>query len=361
MESFGKLLQTTRESKNIDIDTASLETTISRNHIEAMENERIDNFPGETYLMGFLKNYSEYLGLNSAQILALYRAKKIQESPPPRALLQKQYPRFLKPLIITLSVLMVAIIGVLTWLIFFSEDENDITGRTVLSSESTSQKHELTNQPLQKRVYQGDVISVPSSGGFIDVIVSNTLNELHLITPAGTQMLELSEERELDLDGQDGAEIIMYLSDISRTEASRGAEVRVLLKDPTLANVGETDLSSIPASEEVANQQFIILEDNRAYPFTINTTFRSACILRYRTDNNEPVEDYFVSGDILTTQSNNGTRIWVSNLNAIKMQVLAGGRSFDLEVGKAGKVSVQDIKWIRDSDGTYKLAVINVD
>ena len=64
---------------------------------------------------------------------------------------------------------------------------------------------------------------------------------------------------------------------------------------------------------------------------------------------------------MLTMQANNGTRLWVSNLNALKVQVLAGGNSFDLEVGKAGRVEVQDIKWIRDSDGTYKLAVINVD
>ena len=64
MESFGKLLQSTRESKQIDIEKVALETTISRNHIIAMENEQIDSFPGEPYLVGFIKNYAEYLGLN---------------------------------------------------------------------------------------------------------------------------------------------------------------------------------------------------------------------------------------------------------------------------------------------------------
>lgn len=361
MESFGKLLQSTRESKDIDIETVVQETTISRNHIEAMESERLESFPGETYLVGFLKNYSEYLGLNSAQVLALYRAKKIQESPVPTALLQKHYPPFLKPLIISLAAVVLIAAGVVVWLVFFSRSDDDVNSRTVLSQESTSQRHELSSIPLQRRVYQGDVIAVPTPGGFIDVIVSSTQGELQLITPAGTQILELSEERELDLDGQGGAEVIVYLSDISRTEAERGAEVRLLLKDLSFAATAETDLSSIPDSESVANQQFIILEDNRAYPFTINVTFRSACIMRYRTDSNEPVEDYFVSGDLLTMQASNGIRLWMSNLNAVKMQVLAGGRTYDLEVGKAGRVAVEDIKWIRDSDGTYKLAVISVD
>lgn len=361
MESFGNLLRTTRESKNIDIETAVLETSISRNHIEAMENEQIDSFPGETYLVGFLKNYSEYLGLNATQVLSLYRAKKIQEAPVPSALLQKNYPRFLKPLIVTLSIMALVAIGFLVWFIFFADDDDDIASRTVLGPETSFQKYELSNLPLQRRVYEGDIISVPTSGGSIDMIVSSTLENLQLITPAGTQFLELSEERELDLDGQGGAEVIVYLSDISKVDAARGAEIRVLLKDPSLAVVGETDLGSIPNSSDVANQQYIIFQDNRAYPFTVNVTFRSSCMFRYRTDKNEPVEDYFVAGDILTMQANNGIRIWMSNMNAVKMQILAGGRTYDLEVGKAGRVAVEDIKWIRDSDGTYKLAVINVD
>ncbi len=361
MESFGKLLQTTRENKQIDIETVVEQTTISRNHIIALENEQIDSFPGEPYLVGFLKNYSEYLGLNSAQVLALYRAKKIQEAPPPSALLQRQYPKYLKPLIAFGIIFVVVGLGLLSWFLFFSKNNEDLSSHTVLGPESESHRYELSNQPLQKRLYEGDVIAVPTSGGFIDVIVSKTLNELQLITPAGTQFLELSEEREIDIDGQKGAEIIVYLSDISRTDAERGAEMRVLLKDPSLAVIGETDLEIIPDSDDIKNQQYIILQDNRAYPFTLNITLRSACVLRYKTDKNDPVEDYYVSGDMLTMQANNGTRLWVSNLNALKIQVLAGGNSFDLEVGKAGRVEVQDIKWIRDSDGTYKLAVINVD
>ncbi|MBO5137620.1 MAG: helix-turn-helix domain-containing protein [Spirochaetaceae bacterium] len=361
MESFGNLLKTTREQKGIDIETAAMETSISKNHIEAMESESIDDFPGETYLIGFLRNYSTYLDLNVNQILALYRAKKIQESPPPKALLQRNYPGFLKPLIISLSVFFIVAVGFFVYYMVYVRNKQDDGSRAVLSAESSVQRYELTDQALTRRLYEGDIVSVPTTGGFIDVIVSKTLENLQLITPAGTQFLELSEERELDLDGQDGAEIIVYVSDISRTDSTRGAEVRVVLKDPALATIEDTDLSTIPEASEVSNQQFVILQDNRAYPFTINVTFRSACVFRYRTDNNDPIEDYFIAGDILTMQASNGIRMWVSNINAVKLQVLADSRTYDLEVGKAGKVTVQDIKWIRDSDGVYKLAVIGVD
>ena len=40
--------------------------------------------------------------------------------------------------------------------------------------------------------------------------------------------------------------------------------------------------------------------------------------------------------------------------------MLANSRTHDLEVGKAGQVVVQDIKWVREPDGTYKIAVIEI-
>ena len=103
------------------------------------------------------------------------------------------------------------------------------------------------------------------------------------------------------------------------------------------------------------------MQDNRAYPFTTSITFRAPCIFRYKVDNQEPIEDYYTTNDLITVQSMNGIRMWVSNINAIKIQVLANSRTHDLEVGKAGQVVVQDIKWVREPDGTYKIAVIDVD
>lgn len=362
MESFGKLLRTSREKKDIDIETASHDTSISQTYLEALEMEQIDKFPGETYLTGFLKNYSEYLDLDPDQMLSLYRAKKIQESPAPESLLQKNAPRFLKPLIICSVLIALAGVGCLLYFFVYSKNKNNDAEQTVLSSTSATEQYVLSaSQPVTKRVYKGDVISVPTEGGNIDIVVAGTLGVLQLMTPAGTQYLELSEERELDIDGVDGAEIIVYVSDISRTDESRGAEVRVLLKDGTYMPVAATDTSIIPEAADIENQRYIILQDNRAYPFTINVTFRNSCVFRYRTDSRDEIEDYYVAGNVLTMQASNGIRIWVSNINAVKFQVQADSRSYDLEVGKAGQVAVQDIKWIRDTDGSYKLAVIELD
>ena len=61
MESYGELLKTTRESKQIDLDRASREISIEKRYLAGLEAEDNAVFPGEAYMTGFLKNYADYL------------------------------------------------------------------------------------------------------------------------------------------------------------------------------------------------------------------------------------------------------------------------------------------------------------
>ena len=96
-------------------------------------------------------------------------------------------------------------------------------------------------------------------------------------------------------------------------------------------------------------------------PTTIDATFRGACLFRYAPDRKDSVEDYFTTGDRFVTTVNNTIRVWMSNANALKLQVIGDGRTESIEVGRPGQVLVQDIKWIKDYDGKYKLVVLEVD
>ena len=59
--------------------------------------------------------------------------------------------------------------------------------------------------------------------------------------------------------------------------------------------------------------------------------------------------------------ANNGVRVWMSNGNTVKFTVVADTKNYDLEIGKAGQVLVEDIKWVRDSEGKYRLVVVELD
>ena len=51
----------------------------------------------------------------------------------------------------------------------------------------------------------------------------------------------------------------------------------------------------------------------------------------------------------------------MSNVNAMKVQIIANAKTYDLEVGKAGQVQAEDVKWVKDSDGKYRLVVTELD
>ncbi|MBQ1984622.1 MAG: helix-turn-helix domain-containing protein [Spirochaetaceae bacterium] len=365
MESFGEILRTTRESKGIDIPKAERETSISKEYIIALETENVSAFPGEPYLIGFLRNYSEYLGLDSKKLISLYKAKMIQESPIPEGLLKSDPPRFLKPLIISLaSAVVLAAIVLVCVFAFKKEPESE---NAILTEAKKGAEYQLTAMPIQKRIYKDDILKVIINNETVELTVSGTKNFLTLNTPVGLQIIELGEEIELNVDGKDKNDIVVFLSDISKNDEQKGAEVRMFTLDPSqvakvepTVNVGEIPLAS-EIEQKKSSNQIVLFEGNRAYPFTIDATFRGACLFRYAPDRKDSVEDYFTTGDRFVTTVNNTIRVWMSNANALKLQVIGDGRTESIEVGRPGQVLVQDIKWIKDYDGKYKLVVLEVD
>ena len=365
MESFGQILLTTREKLGIDINKAERETSISKEYIAALEEENISIFPGEPYLVGFLRNYSEYLGLDAKYMISLYKAKMIQEAPIPEGLLKADPPKFLKPLIISLaSALVVAGIVVVCLFTFKKEPES---ANEILVESKKGAEYQLTAMPIQKRIYKDDTLKVVLNNETVEMTVAGTKNFLSLNTPVGLQIIELGEEIELNVDGKDKNDIVVFLSDISKNDEQKGAEVRMFTLDPNqvasaepTVNVGEIQHASEIEQKQTSNQ-IVLFEGNRAYPFTIDATFRGACLFRYAPDRKDSVEDYFTTGDRFVTTVNNTIRVWMSNANALKLQVIGDGRTESIEVGRPGQVLVQDIKWIKDYDGKYKLVVLEVD
>jgi len=80
---LGEKLKKTRESKGYTIREVSENTHIVPKYIEALEQEDYSVFPSETYIVGFLRTYAEFLGLNPEEIVREYKGLKVQitESP----------------------------------------------------------------------------------------------------------------------------------------------------------------------------------------------------------------------------------------------------------------------------------------
>ncbi|NLL99926.1 MAG: helix-turn-helix domain-containing protein [Treponema sp.] len=365
MESFGEILKITRERKGVDLDEAERVTSIYRPHIEALEAEDVDSLPGEPYIIGYLRNYSEFLGLDPTRMIRLYQAKRIQESPVPEALLKDIKPKNNIPIIVLIIAFFVVALSVIPFIVKITKTKND--ANIVLTADNKGKHYDITTVPITKRIYEGDTIGFNLNDKQTTIKVHETHTALALDTPVGILYAELGDETSFDLNGDKIDDVVIFVSDISKTDSATGAEVRMFLKsEGELKTITETvDEQSIPLEHQIESRAVtaknVLFEGGRAYPFTINASFRGACLYRYQCDNKEYIEDYYTSGDVVVMQAQNGIRVWISNAINVKMQVIGDGKTVDVEVGRPGQVLVQDIKWIKDSDGRYKLVVLEVD
>ena len=362
MESYGEILQKTREEKNLDIDKIAREISIEKRFLVGLENEDYSAFPGEAYMVGFLRNYSNYLELDTNFILKLYNNKKIQEAPVPVELLAKRKSPFLLPAIIIPSVLIVGVILTIS-ILLVNKKKAAQEDNVIVASNQTINKYELNNEKFAKRIYKGDQLLFPSDNGNIILTVKDTLSSFGLETPSGVIYTDLSEENEIDIDGDTLSDMIVYVSDISDTDEKRGAEVSILLRHGSFVSDSANQIENINLATDLKTSRpyKVILEDNRAYPFTINVSFRGPCLFRDKIDNSNSVETYFTSGEVFTANPKNGIRLWISNSNVVKISLIADTQTFDFDIGASGQVLVEDIKWIKDVDGKYKLVVIELD
>lgn len=72
---FGEQLKTRREEKGVTLDEVAQRLRIRRQFLQAMEEERLDDLPGETYFRGFLRSYAEFLDLDGEALLNSCRSR----------------------------------------------------------------------------------------------------------------------------------------------------------------------------------------------------------------------------------------------------------------------------------------------
>jgi cytoskeleton protein RodZ len=73
--SAGDLLRQQREALRLDLDDVAAALRIKPDYLAALEAGRPDLLPGPTYAIGFVRTYSEYLGLDGGEILRRFKAE----------------------------------------------------------------------------------------------------------------------------------------------------------------------------------------------------------------------------------------------------------------------------------------------
>lgn len=72
-ETVGEELRAARLRRGDEIAQVSRALKIRKDHLEALEEDRLEDLPGKTYAIGFVRSYARHLGLDSAQYVERFK------------------------------------------------------------------------------------------------------------------------------------------------------------------------------------------------------------------------------------------------------------------------------------------------
>lgn len=73
LETVGQDLRAARLRKGEEIASVSRALKIRKDHLEALEEDRLEDLPGKTYAIGFVRSYARHLGLDSSLYVERYK------------------------------------------------------------------------------------------------------------------------------------------------------------------------------------------------------------------------------------------------------------------------------------------------
>ncbi len=77
MKTVGQMLKEAREEKKFTLEDIEKGTKIRLKFLTAIESDEFSIMPSQSYVKGFIKNYSEFVGLNSKIVLAFFRRQTV--------------------------------------------------------------------------------------------------------------------------------------------------------------------------------------------------------------------------------------------------------------------------------------------
>ena len=371
MESIGLKLKASREQLGYTVEQIARETNIAKSYLIALEAEDFEAFPGETYLLGFMRNYSEYLGIDPEEMVNLYRNMMIQEQPAPMEELLDTGRSV--PMWLPIAVVALLGLGALGYFYIYpnylagdSAPKASVQPEQPAVQQAADNVYAFTDEVIEKRFRSGDAVSYDLDGSSYLVSLKEVGEQAVFDTPSGEVRLISGGETSIDLNGDDTADLRLILRSLDAESSSvilhldrfvkaipQETQPEAVLDEPvrpvSTASLGEA------GSEDRALETTVIRSGARPEPFALNIVFRGYCLLRYFSDNSVREERYFHKGETFRLEADSEVRLWVSNAGAVSGKV----NGVDIDLGGAGEISTRSIQWVyNDAGSRYELQLI---
>ncbi len=189
MKDFGQTLRQAREAKDVSLIHAERATRIRKSYLEALEAEDFMHLPAATYARGIVRNYSTYLGLNPAEMLAGYEALtelnapsfEVMPATKPLDMSTHWAPNFA-----IIAFMIVMSLVVFTWMYsaYFQESETLATGTVGVSTVTPVSQSILAAIPTQPTIAtQGGGVATVTPSATATVPPTSTAETVPTETP----------------------------------------------------------------------------------------------------------------------------------------------------------------------------------
>lgn len=209
MESIGSIFKKVRTEKDISLDKIARSTKISKQLIIALEDEDYEAFPGETYLIGFIRIYAEHLNLDSDRMVNIYKNTILQEQPiPVEQLVGKRKINF-KPILIGAGGFALATVLVLIIVLFsINRKQDNLKNIEHITSSSVLQ---YSGGKFTKRVFKGDKVAFTINEKDYLLTISE-IDDTGVLFTIGELSYSLAMGQARDIDVNDDAKIDLNIA-----------------------------------------------------------------------------------------------------------------------------------------------------
>lgn len=362
MKSIGEVLRNKREGLGISLDTVVAETKISKRYIESMEADAFEKIQcSEANLLGFIKMYALFLGLDVAKSLSLYNKHKLIEEPAPMEQLMKRESMVIRWRYVLGFLGLLAVIGIfyLSGKRFARWQEDRL--RNIQSSVIVREKiiYRTAERLFEGEFGSGDAIILIVMGMEHRFEVTHTNGEIfisyaHADANGAIQRVDAGDDVRFSLIQGGGTNQINVVSvSVLPSLSTSGETIRLRFQIASIDNLASSE--QLSASTELVAQaqptknanglnRQVLMSVRDGMPITPIISFKGYSYFRYRLDSNEVVERYYQEGEQFQRTMHGNLKMWLSN--AGKARIKIGNREFVL--GRDGEVVVKSLYWQRN-------------
>ena len=362
MDSVGAILKAAREEKKLPLNQVSSDTHILPSYIQAIEENRFPDLPGEAYCAGFIGTLARYYGLDSGRLVAMFRGipekEKAAPVPKQKAPIVKTEKKNKKPIILIAVILVVMCAA--AWFIFAGtgDKEKEIAPEPVAQQEEPKTNVYVMNEVLFERSFgENDIVQVQLGESSSEIACKSIGSSVLLGTKSGNVLLAPSQEKLLDLNGDSKNDVKVTLKDVNPGTKTAIIRIDRALEAPVPPPLPTISIASKPESTIMHDKGNVtVLASPVKRNFIMEVNFEGPCMFRYQSDSNKSSEKYYKAGEQVRLEVADQVMVWLSNAGNAKLLI----GDAEITLGNKGDVTSEKIGWEEAADKSFNLSIVSM-